>query len=101
MAIGAIPLEAAYQAQDMNTLVLLFRPLVPQLPDPTQAWLTLAMATTFAGNLTRLGSGANLIVAEIARGRGVELSFREYLRAGPVITIISLALGVLWLSLTS
>ncbi|MCX7706687.1 MAG: anion transporter [Anaerolineae bacterium] len=79
--------------------VLLFRPLVPQLPDPTQAWLTLAMATTFAGNLTLLGSVANLIVAEIARGRGVELSFREYLRAGPFITLISLALGVLWLSL--
>lgn len=79
--------------------VLLFRPLVPQLPDPTRAWLTLAMATTFAGNLTLLGSVANLIVAEIARGRGVELSFREYLRAGPLITLLSLVFGVLWLSL--
>lgn len=81
--------------------VLLFRPLVPQLPDPQLAWLTLAMATTFAGNLTLLGSVANLIVAEIARGRGVDLSFREYLKAGPLITLVSLLLGVLWLSLTS
>lgn len=79
--------------------VLLFRPLVPQLPDPRGAWLTLAMATTFAGNLTLLGSVANLIVAEIAKGRGVELSFKEYLKAGIPITVISLALGVLWLSL--
>lgn len=81
--------------------VLLFRPLVPQLANPTQAWLTLAMATTFAGNLTLLGSVANLIVAEVARGRGVELSFRAYLKAGVPITLISLALGVLWLSLTN
>lgn len=80
--------------------VLLFRPLVPQLADPTQAWLTLAMATTYAGNLTLLGSVANLIVAEIARGRGVDLSFREYLKAGPPITLVSLLVGVLWLILT-
>lgn len=78
--------------------VLLFRPLVPQLPDPQGAWLTLAMATTFAGNLTLLGSVANLIVAEVAHGRGVELSFREYLRAGAPITLVSLLLGILWLS---
>ncbi|MCU0504029.1 MAG: SLC13 family permease, partial [Anaerolineae bacterium] len=79
--------------------VLLFRPLVPQLGDPEQVWLTLAMATTFAGNLTLLGSVANLIVAEIARGRGIELTFRGYLRAGVPITILSLLIGVIWLSL--
>jgi Na+/H+ antiporter NhaD/arsenite permease-like protein len=62
-------------------------------------WLTLAMATTFAGNLTLLGSVANLIVAEIARGRGIELSFREYLKAGAPITIGSLLIGIIWLSL--
>lgn len=73
--------------------VLLFRPLIPHFPDPTQAWLTLALATTFAGNLTLLGSVANLIVAESARRRGVTLSFMEYLRAGVPITLLSLALG--------
>jgi Na+/H+ antiporter NhaD/arsenite permease-like protein len=78
--------------------VLLFRPFVPSFPAPVQTWLTLAMATTFAGNLTLLGSVANLIVAEIARRRGVELSFGEYLRAGVPITILSLALGVIWLA---
>lgn len=78
--------------------VLLFRPFVPQLPDPQHAWLVLAMATTFAGNLTLLGSVANLIVAEIARDHGVALSFGEYLKAGVPITLISLALGVIYLS---
>jgi Na+/H+ antiporter NhaD/arsenite permease-like protein len=78
--------------------VLLFRPFVPSFPAPTQTWLTLAMATTFAGNLTLLGSVANLIVAEIARRRGVELSFGEYLRAGVPVTLLSLTLGVMWLA---
>ncbi|CAN5758896.1 anion transporter [soil metagenome] len=77
--------------------VLLFRPFIPQFAAPTPAWLTLAMATTLAGNLTLLGSVANLIVAESARRQGVELSFQEYLKAGIPITLLSLALGVLWL----
>lgn len=80
--------------------VLLFRSFIPQLADPRQGWLTLAMATTFAGNLTLLGSVANLIVAEIAKGRGVQLGFGEYLKSGLFITLLSLVFGVAWLSLT-
>jgi Na+/H+ antiporter NhaD/arsenite permease-like protein len=76
--------------------VLLFRPLMNSLTDPKIAWLTLAMATTFAGNLTLLGSVANLIVAESAKSKGVHLSFAEYLKAGLPITIITLAIGVFW-----
>ena len=79
--------------------VLLFRPIVPSFSNPTQTWLTLAMATTLAGNLTLLGSVANLIVAEIARRRHVELGFNEYFRSGAVITLLSLTIGVIWLSL--
>jgi Na+/H+ antiporter NhaD/arsenite permease-like protein len=78
--------------------VMLFRPLVPQFSDPTRAWLTLAMASTLAGNLTLLGSVANLIVAESARARGVRLSFGEYLRAGVPITLLTVVLGIVWLN---
>ncbi|MBF0162248.1 MAG: anion transporter [Magnetococcales bacterium] len=77
--------------------VLLLRPLVTELPWAETAWLTLAMATTLAGNLTLLGSVANLIVAESARRHGVILSFAEYLRAGIPITLATLAWGVYWL----
>lgn len=77
--------------------VLLFRPLVPGFPDPQQAWLTLAMATTLAGNLTLLGSVANLIVAENARERGVNLTFSEYLKAGVPITLVTFLFGLFWL----
>ncbi|PKL88842.1 MAG: anion transporter [Ignavibacteriae bacterium HGW-Ignavibacteriae-2] len=79
--------------------VLLLRPFVETFGNPDSGWLTLAMATTFAGNLTLLGSVANLIVAESARKQGIVISFTEYLKAGIPITIISLIIGVFWLNL--
>lgn len=79
--------------------VLLLSPLIKTMENPEILWLTLAMATTFAGNLTLLGSVANLIVAESARRQGVILKFGEYLKAGIPITILTIILGVGWLSL--
>jgi len=81
--------------------VLLFRPLVSQFPNPTQTWLTLAAASTLAGNLTLIGSIANLIVAEQAAKFGIRLTFGAYLKAGVIITILSLLVAVGWLSLTT
>ncbi|MBI5504382.1 MAG: anion transporter [Deltaproteobacteria bacterium] len=77
--------------------VLLLRGPVEGLDDCDRGFLTLAMASTLAGNLTLLGSVANLIVAEVARRRGQVLSFREYLKAGVPITLATLALGVAWI----
>ena len=79
--------------------VMLFRPLVPDFAQPQLTWLTLAMATTLAGNLTLLGSVANLIVAESAQTRGIKLTFNTYLRAGLPITGLSLMWGVGWLEI--
>jgi Na+/H+ antiporter NhaD/arsenite permease-like protein len=79
--------------------VLLLQHVVVASPHPETGWLTLAMATTLAGNLTLLGSVANLIVAETARREGVKLSFVEYLKAGVPITLLTLAWGVVWLGL--
>lgn len=79
--------------------VMLFRPLVAWFPDAEKAWLVLAMASTYAGNLTLLGSVANLIVAESAKRRGVELSFGKYLKAGLPITVLTIAIGTAWLLL--
>jgi Na+/H+ antiporter NhaD/arsenite permease-like protein len=78
--------------------VLLLRPFVLQSAHPAQGWLVLAMASTLAGNLTLLGSVANLIVAEAAQAQGVKITFREYLRAGIPITILTILMGFLWLN---
>ena len=74
--------------------VLLFKSVIPTFAAPRAAWLVLAMAATLAGNLTLVGSVANLIVAECARGEGVTLGFGEYLRVGAPLTVASLAAGL-------
>ncbi|MGC8761845.1 MAG: anion transporter [Bryobacteraceae bacterium] len=76
--------------------VLLFKPVVVKLADPVQGWLTLAMSTTLAGNLTLVGSVANLIVVERARPE-VQIRFMDHFRAGAPITVLSIAAGTAWL----
>jgi Na+/H+ antiporter NhaD/arsenite permease-like protein len=61
--------------------------------------LALASASTFAGNLTLLGSIANLIVVEQARREGIEIGFVDYLKVGLPVTIITLAIDIVWLRL--
>jgi Na+/H+ antiporter NhaD/arsenite permease-like protein len=76
--------------------VMLLKSVVPGFPDPHRAWLLLAMASTLAGNLTITGSIANIIVVERAR-KEVEITFKDYLRAGVPITVLTLVFGTLWL----
>jgi Na+/H+ antiporter NhaD/arsenite permease-like protein len=78
--------------------VMLFTKIVPQLPDPGRAWLALAMSSTLAGNVTILGSIANLIVVEGARRRGHVVTFWEYARVGVPLSLITIVIGVWWLS---
>ncbi|HVN06000.1 MAG TPA: anion transporter [Bryobacteraceae bacterium] len=73
--------------------VLVFKPVVARLADSHRAWLVLAMSSTLAGNLTILGSVANLIVIERARPE-VRISFWEYAKTGIPVTVITLAIGV-------
>jgi Na+/H+ antiporter NhaD/arsenite permease-like protein len=61
------------------------------------AWLALAMSSTFAGNLTVLGSVANLIVVENAAREGVTVSFWEYCKVGIPLTVLTIVLGIIWL----
>ncbi|MER3603094.1 MAG: anion transporter, partial [Thermus sp.] len=63
-----------------------------------KAWLLLAAASTLAGNLTLLGSVANLIVAEAARRAGEGLTVWDHLRFGLPLSLLTLAFAYLWLS---
>ncbi len=78
--------------------VLALKPFVLGLADQHRIWLVIAMSATLAGNLTLVGSVANLIVAERARNAGIEISFWAYCRAGIPLTVITLAIGAWWLS---
>ena len=77
--------------------VLLIKPFVASLKDHDTAWLVIAMASTLAGNFTVLGSIANLIVVQRAAASGVVIGFWDYFRVGAPLTVITLAIGTLWL----
>ncbi len=77
--------------------VMLLQTLVPGFADPHKAWLVLAMASTLAGNLTITGSVANIIVVETAKPE-VEIEYRDYLRVGVPITLLTLTIGWAWLT---
>jgi Na+/H+ antiporter NhaD/arsenite permease-like protein len=78
--------------------VLVLKPFVASLPEPSRSWELLAMASTFAGNFTLVGSVANLIVVERARRHGVMVDFRTHLKLGAPLALVTTALGValLW-----
>jgi Na+/H+ antiporter NhaD/arsenite permease-like protein len=77
--------------------VLMLKPFVEGLKDHDRAWLIIAMASTLAGNFTVLGSVANLIVVQTAAASGVTISFWDYFRVGAPLTLVTLAIGTLWL----
>ncbi|MDI9563396.1 MAG: SLC13 family permease [Bacteroidota bacterium] len=64
-------------------------------------WLSLASASTLAGNATIIGAMANLIVIESAEKERVRIGFWEFFKIGIAVTLISFAIsvGVLWLLL--
>lgn len=78
--------------------VLVFKPLVAHIADPVRAWLTLAMSSTLAGNLTVLGSVANLIVIQQAK-RQVKIGFWEYCKVGAPLAVLTILIGAAWLSM--
>ena len=80
--------------------VMLLRGWLPGLPHARLLWLTLAMSSTFAGNLTLVGSVANLIVAQRAREE-CPLSALQFLKVGLPSTLLTTLAGVLILWLYS
>lgn len=64
-------------------------------------WLSLASASTLAGNATIIGAMANLIVIESAEKHGVKIKFFEFFKVGIVVTLLSFVISmvVLWMIL--
>jgi Na+/H+ antiporter NhaD/arsenite permease-like protein len=79
-------------------LILLLEPWIRSFPDPNAAWTTTALVATLAGNLTVLGSVANIIVLERAKER---MGFLEYAKIGVPVTLASTAVALGLLRLTT
>jgi len=84
---------AACQIVSNVPFVLLAAQWVRKLADPHLGWLSLALVSTLAGNLTPVASVANLIVLELAGDKG-KIPFLRFLWLGALCTFIPLAVGV-------
>lgn len=71
-------------------------PIMKSLGNDT-LWLSLASASTLAGNATIIGAMANLIVIESAGGFGIKIKFWEFLKVGLVTTLLTFVISIAWL----
>ncbi len=84
---------AACQLVSNVPFVLLAAHWIPKLADPHLSWLSLALVSTLAGNLTPVASVANLIVLELAGDKG-KIPFFRFLWLGALCTVLPLALSL-------
>jgi len=78
--------------------ILVVKSQVQSLANAKLAWELLTIASTFAGNLTLLGSVANVIVAEQAHDVG-GLPFWAHFKVGLPLALLTTAVGTAWLLL--
>lgn len=102
LELGALTLALTAGANLISNvpLVMVIGPGVPALGPGELVWPLVGLIITFAGNLTLVGSVANLIVSEAAAPQ-VNLDFWTYLRIGAPATLVSLAVGIPALLLTA
>ncbi|MEM0467650.1 MAG: hypothetical protein QXT27_00415 [Pyrobaculum sp.] len=60
--------------------------------DPN-AWITLAAASTIAGNLTLLGAASNIIILEVLERRyNSTITFTQFVKYGAPVTLLNMAI---------
>ncbi|KAA8533699.1 hypothetical protein F0562_031216 [Nyssa sinensis] len=100
--LTAVILVLSNLVSNVPTVLLLGGPVAASAAaisaaDEKKAWLILAWVSTVAGNLSLLGSAANLIVCEQARrapNLGYTLTFWNHLKFGFPSTLIITAIGL-------
>lgn len=73
--------------------VLIAGKWIGNFANPELMWKVMALATTLAGNLTILGSVANIIVVESARGHA-DVGFWDYAKFGIPVTMLTTLAGM-------
>lgn len=79
--------------------VLLLGQVIPGAGNPQLLWLALASSSTLAGNATILGAACNVIVVQIASREGVDVSMKEFVKAGLPVTLATLVVSTALLAL--
>jgi Na+/H+ antiporter NhaD/arsenite permease-like protein len=94
LALTAVAAVLSNLVSNVPAAMLLVRFLDSAQP---QQWYLLALASTFAGNMITIGSIANLIVIEQARGCGIVIDFKTHAKVGVPVTLWSLLVIVGWI----
>ncbi|MEM2123108.1 MAG: ArsB/NhaD family transporter [Candidatus Bathyarchaeia archaeon] len=78
-----------------------FIPIIQGLDTPGNnlLWWALALGTGFGGNGTIIGSSASIVAIGIASKRGIEISFKDFMKIGMLTLAITTSLGNLFLFL--
>ncbi|MGC8848975.1 MAG: SLC13 family permease [Candidatus Bathyarchaeia archaeon] len=78
-----------------------FIPIIQGLDAPGNnlLWWALALGTGFGGNGTIIGSSASIVAIGIASKRGIEISFKDFMKIGMLILAVTTFLGNLMLIL--
>ena len=80
------------------TMIPIIQLMLESNPIPNNIlWWALALGACLGGNITMIGSSANIISVGIAKKYGVEISFIDFMKKGLIITLISLVLSSVYL----
>ncbi len=94
MLVGAVPITA--------TLIPMVHDMIPQIAETADVrhqlvtyalWWSLALGVCLGSNGTILGGAANIVVVDIARKNGLDISFGRYMLYGVPYTIVTLVIG--------
>ncbi len=80
-----------------NSAAVMLLLKVVDLAQPVTAYV-LALANSFGGSLTIVGSVSNIIVVQQAHELGVDISFRDFARLGIPVTLAALAGLMAWVA---
>ncbi|MGB0757528.1 MAG: ArsB/NhaD family transporter [Patescibacteria group bacterium] len=81
------------------TMIPLVENMHATFGDLNPLWWALALGADLGGNGTLIGASANLIVADIAKKADFNIGFKEFMKVGLVVMVITvtIAMGYIWL----
>ncbi|MEM4044964.1 MAG: SLC13 family permease [Fervidicoccaceae archaeon] len=66
--------------------------------EDVKAWVSLAMSSTIAGNLTLFGAASNIIILEVVESKfNTTIKFTTFLRVGALVTAVNLVVYLLFI----
>jgi Na+/H+ antiporter NhaD/arsenite permease-like protein len=71
--------------------------VLPHGSSGTVLWWALAIGADLGGNATTIGASANVVVVGLAARAGYKIRFVEFLKYGSVVTVVTLAISLLYL----